>query len=432
MTSKTFREAMNKFSAELYSICSQNDGNMFVSPYCVASSLLLSDLAANGETDVQIRNVFGIASLSKEQLLIQYKSMNRIILSGVFGNTTIAVANKIFTDTGQRVDDSFKTQASKYFNSGVKSLDFTGSPEVAREYINNWVKEETRGKISDFLGPDSIGPWSQIILTSAIYFKGHWKDVFDKDATDKAPFYTSKGLSVNVEMMNDVRLDVPYVKDVVMKFSVIELPYADSNLAMVIVLQDEIDGLSCIEKRVKDGLLVEVCTRLEHVNSVKVILKIPKFTLQTQYDLKEVLKTLGVKDMFNPATADFSAMIQEKNQDTVNPHVSDFVHKTFLDVNEEGSEAAALSAMFMPIERDYRPPTPVVRFIADHPFVFFIKEATTGTILFQAESLIFVRYWTGVFCISYPKCLELQDKGFTIRTCNMKHGGLQSKYIKFL
>ena len=355
---------------------------MFVSPYCVASSLLLSDLAANGETDVQIRNVFGIASLSKEQLLIQYKSMNRIILSGVFGNTTIAVANKIFTDTGQRVDDSFKTQASKYFNSGVISLDFTGSPEVVREYINNWVKGETRGKISDLLGPDSIGPWSQMILTSAIYFKGHWKDAFDKDATIDAQFHISKDFSVNVEMMNDVRLSVPYLKDDTMKYSAIELPYADGNLTMVIVLPDEIDGLVWLEKKVQVGLLVEVCTMLEHVNSVKVILKIPKFTLQTQYDLKEVLETLGVKDMFYPATADFSAMIPETNQDNVNPHVSNFIHKTFLDVNEEGSEAAALSAMFMPIERDYRPPTPVVRFIAGHPFVFFIKEATTGTILF--------------------------------------------------
>ena len=382
MTSKTFKEGMNSFNAQLYSFCSQNEGNIFVSPFCVSSALLLADLAANGEADFQIRRLLGIASMPKEQLLNQYKSIKKIIFTGIFGDTTVAIANKVFTDAGQRLDESFQIQASKYFDSGVKSLDFIGNPEVSREYINSLVKEQTRGKINDLLGPGSIGPLSQMILTSVIYFKGQWKDVFDKDATEKATFHTSKESTVKVDMMKNVRFNVRYLKDDKMNISAIELPYADSNLAMVIVLPDEIDGIGCIEKRIMDGFIVEVCNRLEHAKSMKVIIEIPKFTLESQYDIKEILQTLGVKDIFNPDTADFSAMILEKNEDNSNPHVSNFIHKTFLEVNEEGSEAAALAAMMMPIERDYRPPTPIVRFIAEHPFVFFIKESTTGTILF--------------------------------------------------
>ena len=182
--------------------------------------------------------------------------------------------------------------------------------------------------------------------------------------------------------MKDVRLNVRYLKDDKMNISAIELPYTDSNLAIVIVLPDEIDGIGCIEKRIMDGFIVEVCNRLEHAKYMKVIIEIPKFTLESQYDMKEILQIFGVKDLFNPNTADFSAMILEKNEDNNNPHVSNFVHKTFLEVNEEGSEAAALAAMMMPIEREYRPPTHVVRFTADHPFVFFIKEAMTDTVLF--------------------------------------------------
>ena len=374
---------MKEFSAQLYRICSQKEGNVFLSPFCVSAALLLADLASMGETDIQIRNSQGAASISKENLLHQYKSINNIIFSGIWGSTTLATANKIFTDLSLRLDNTFQIKAKKYFGSGVESLDFTENPEESRLHINKWVKVQTRNKINDILPPGSIGPLSaQMILTSAIYFKGNWKTVFDKDNTEKAIFHTSKDATVEVDMMTDVRHNVRYYKDDEIEYSAVELPYADSNIAMVFVLPDEIGGLSRLELRMAHEFLMNVFDGIGQAGSMKVIIGIPKFTLEIQYNLKEILQSLGLYDMFNPETADFSAMLSETSQDNRNPYVSDVVHKTFLEVNEEGTEAAALAAMLMPIERDYRPPTPVARFIADHPFIFFIKETTTDTILF--------------------------------------------------
>ena len=241
------------------------------------------------------------------------------------------------------------------------------------------MEDQTRGKIRDLLPGGSIGPLSLMVLVNAIYFKGKWLKPFKAYSTRKSVFNLTKSKQVTVHMMNG-KERVNYVLDDVTGYSAVELPYRDGNIAMVFILPKEIDGLKSIEKQIDVKFMANVSNALKQAEKPEVILGIPKFKMETQYLLEKDLSRLGIVDMFDVNTADFSVMLPSQPD----AFISDAIHKAFVEVDEEGTEAAAATAMSMKAGCAFNPERPKV-FIADHPFMFMIRHTRSDTVLFMGR-----------------------------------------------
>ncbi len=249
-------------------------------------------------------------------------------------------------------------------------MDFLGNPDGARKEINTWVEQQTRDKIRDLLHPGQIESRTRLVLCNAIYFKGDWATQFDPKKTRPQPFFVSADKSVTVPMMSgEVKLLSRQFKGV----TLFELPYQGNDLAMVVLLPDARDGLAALEQQLNAVVLQEWLMALGQSYQTEVPVILPKFKLNCRLDLVGDLKAMGMPSAFG-LRADFSGMDGSSNLG-----IDGVVHQAFVDVNEEGTEAAAATAVTMvglSISR------PLVVFRADHPFLFLIVGRHTGTILF--------------------------------------------------
>ena len=371
------------FSANLYKDLSESSkGNIFVSPYSISAALLLADLGAFGNTDKQIRTALGVGNVDKDCVHAQYKSLETKLNDETQGTTTLAVANKIFTKLGLVVDDKYIGKTKEYYGGAFEQLCFGREPEQSRKHINEWVEKQTRDKIKDLLPEGSIGPLSLLVIVNAIYFKGSWMKSFEKSQTRKKDFHVSPETTVKIDMMNCEQY-ARYIEDEALEYSAVELPYKDDNITMLFILPNKLDGLKELEKNMNSSFLRNIFVTLKTAEHPKVILGIPKFIMETGYSLNSVLPNLGIVDMFKQGKADFSAMLPS----TPDAYVSAAVHKAFVEVNEEGTEAAAATAMIV-AWNSYMPPTPKKRFIADHPFMFLIRDSSTDTVLFMGRFIV--------------------------------------------
>jgi serpin B len=235
----------------------------------------------------------------------------------------------------------------------LHEVDFIRAAETVREIINTWVEKETRDKIKNLIPPGALSSLTRLVLTNAIYFKGNWARQFEKDKTIDAPFTLTNGRKVNVPMMNQTA-NFGYME--ADNFQALELPYVDNELSMIILLPKRFDGLGDFEKKMNpedlSNWLTKLCSR-------KVIVSVPRFKMTSQFGLAGVLKSMGMRDAFS-TSADFSGMNGRKDL-----FISAVIHKAYVDVNEEGTEAAA-------------PPV----FRADRSFLFLIRDNHSGSILF--------------------------------------------------
>ena len=379
MANAQLTEGMMDFSVKLYKIFSEKDGNMFMSPYSISAALLLADLGASRNTEAQIRTALEAGNISKEEVHTQYKTIETKLKAETKGTTTLAIANKIFTKLGLTVDENYITKTKDYYGGAFEQLCFGREPEKSRKHINEWVEKHTRDKIKDLLPAGSLGPLSLLVIVNAIYFKGDWLECFEKSSTKKTNFYVGVEKTTKVDMMY-AEQKLRYITDDNLGYSAVELPYKDGSITMVFILPTQQDGLSELEKMLDSSCLRNVCALIKTAQRPEVILGIPKFKMEAEYSLTEALPRLGIVDMFDSTTADFSAMLPT----TPDAFVSAAIHKAFVEVNEEGTEAAAATAMLM-VCNSYIPPTPKKRFIADHPFIFLIRETSTDTILFMGR-----------------------------------------------
>ena len=370
---------MIDFCVNLYRIYAERGGNIFLSPYSISAALLLANLGANGETEKQIRSALSSDAISKDEIHRQYKQIESALNAETSGTTTLSIANRIFSKLGLTIDEGYKVKSKEYYGSGVELLDFEGDAETSRKHINGWVESQTRNKIRDLLPVGAIESRTLLVLVNAIYFKGKWLKPFKSYSTRKGNFYPAKSKTVEVDMMNG-KERVKYVLDNNVGYSAVELNYRDGNIAMVFVLPKETYGLADIEKKLNLGIMTDIAKKLEVADSPEVILGIPKFKMETTYELKKDLPKLGIVDMFNYPAADFSAMLPESPE----AFISSAIHKAFIEVDEEGTEAAAATAMMMTLGCAM-PREPPKQFIADHPFIFFIRDTKSDTILFMGR-----------------------------------------------
>uniref|UniRef100_A0A8C7B9R9 Serpin B6 n=3 Tax=Neovison vison TaxID=452646 RepID=A0A8C7B9R9_NEOVI len=368
----TLSEANGTFALSLLKKLGENNSkNVFFSPMSISSALSMVFMGAKGNTAAQM---FQTLSLSKSCGGGDVHQGFQSLLTEVNRTDTqylLRTANRLFGNKSHEFLSSFKDSCLKFYQAEMEELDFHTAAEESRTHINTWVAERTEGQITELLSPGSVDPMTNLILVNAIYFKGNWDNQFNKTQTMERPFKVSKNEEKPVQMMfKKSTFQMTYIGEIFTKILV--LPYVGKELNMIIMLPDENMDLRTVEKELTYEKFAE-WTRTDMLDEEEVEVFLPRFKLAEDYDMKNVLCSLGITDAFEPAKADFSGMSSGKDL-----YLSRVVHKAFVEVNEEGTEAAAATAAIMML----RCARIVPRFCADHPFLFFIQHSKTNSILF--------------------------------------------------
>jgi len=372
----------NKFALELYANLSGKEGNLFLSPYSISTALAMAHAGARGVTESQMAGVLHFPVIDKpgtelSSMLIREKQrfasvFGKIIKDlnnkGEKGGYELRVANALWGQKGYGFLEEFLGLIKNNYDGRLNEVDFIRAAEAARKTINTWVEKKTNDKIKNLIQKGVLDSMTRLVLTNAIYFKGNWAKQFKEDRTRKAPFTLANGRKVDVAMMNQTG-QFNYME--AESFQGLELPYVDDELSMVILLPKEFDGLDEFEKT----LTAEDLSKwLGKLRNREVRVSIPKFKMTSQFALASVLKSMGMTDAFS-ANADFSGMNGRRDL-----FISAVIHKAYVDVNEEGTEAAAATAVTMKLTSVGPARIPVFR--ADHPFLFIIRDNHSGSILF--------------------------------------------------
>ncbi|XP_015275444.1 PREDICTED: leukocyte elastase inhibitor-like [Gekko japonicus] len=348
-------------------------GNIFYSPLSISTAIAMVFLGARENTAKELAKTFHFDDI--EDLHSRFQKLN-----AQFNRSDapyiVKVANRLYGEKTYNFLQDFLTSTQKNYGAELSAVDFQNAPSEVRKEINQWVEEQTGGKILELLPEDSLNPMTRLVLVNAIYFKGTWVEQFKEEDTEEKPFRLNKKEKKTVKIMYmKKKLPFRYIPEC--KCRVLELPYKGKELSMVILLPDDIEdnstGLEQLEKELTFAKLQEWTQAREMSSSRKVHVRLPKFKLEETYDLKSSLSALGLQDVFDSHKADLSGMSGSRDL-----HVSKIVHKSFIEVNEEGTEAAAATAgmimlMCMPVEEEFN---------ADHPFLFIIRHNPTQSMLF--------------------------------------------------
>uniref|UniRef100_A0A3Q4I482 Serpin family B member 1 n=1 Tax=Neolamprologus brichardi TaxID=32507 RepID=A0A3Q4I482_NEOBR len=361
------------FALELFRALSQANpaGNIFVSPLSISSALAMVYLGAKGDTAAQIAQALSFSS--GEGVHAHFQKLNADINS-LSASYILKLANRLYGE-----NTAHFLPVSNY-QADLKTVDFIGAPEVCRAEINSWVEQQTENKIKDLLKPGTVNKDTRLALVNAVYFKGNWKNLFKETNTKEMPFEIRQNETVPVQMMYQKnKLPYNYIAD--HDLQILELPYVGEELSMFILLPKEL-GSFCLNEPFSASPLLKLLQPLKlnewtdgknmEVHS-EVLVHLPKFKLEEDYELNDPLAKLGMKDVFCAGRADLSGMNGEAGL-----FLSMVAHKAFVEVNEEGTEAAAATGI---VSRSlcYRRAR---HFTADHPFLFFIRHNETKSILF--------------------------------------------------
>jgi serpin B len=358
----------NKFAMDLYHKLAGEKGNLFFSPASISTALAMTYAGARGETASQMAKTLHF-TLDEPKL---HPALGALLFDLNAQNkdqgNKLSMANALWAQKGHPFEPEFVKLNKDNYGAGLNEVDFREAAEQARETINAWVAKQTQDRIKDLLSEGVLTPQTRLVLTNAIYFKGIWANKFTKEATREAPFHFSAMEKVNVPLMTQTD-KFNYLDG--KSFQALQLPYKGKNLSMVVLLPQKVDGLAELEKSLTAEQLT---TWLGKLHEREVIVSLPRFQLTSEFSLKETLSKLGMPLAFSPE-ANFSGIDGQKDL-----YLSAVVHKAFVDVNEEGTEAAAATgavARTLSVQVD---PTPI--FKADHPFLFLIRDERTGSILF--------------------------------------------------
>ncbi len=366
-------EGNTQFALELYAKLSSQKGNLFVSPFSISTALGMTSAGAKGKTLDEMNQTLHLPADQAEThaaFASLIKTLNAKGTDPAKRGYELSVANALWGQKGADWLPTFLETTGKNYGAGLREVDYKQT-EAARKTINQWVEQQTKDKIKDLLKEGVLQPDTQLVLTNAIYFKGSWAIEFNKKATKDEPFFVDGSKETKTPMMH-IRSSYRYYEEA--GFQALELPYKGKELSMVIFLPKKKDGLGEFEKSLSANKLNDWLGKLRMEDTVVVTL--PKFKMTSEFSLSKTLAEMGMKLLFSDG-ADLSGMNGKGGL-----FVSDAIHKAFVDVNEEGTEAAAATAIVVrPTAIQVNPkPTPV--FKADHPFFFAIRDHRTGSVLF--------------------------------------------------
>jgi serine protease inhibitor len=365
-------EGNNAFAVALYhQLCGQG-GNLFFSPESISTALAMAYAGARGDTASEMATALHF-TLPPGQL---HPAMGALLrdLNAPHSDYQLSVANALWAQQGYTFLDEFLNLLKTDYGAGLQQVDFKAATEAARSTINQWVEQKTQDKIKDLLGPGALRPDTRLVLTNAIYFKGNWQTQFDKAETRNEDFYLSPTKSTTAPLMHREG-SFGYLDGET--FQVLEIPYKSNELSLIVLLPKERSGLPGLENSMTVANMQQWLSRLEPVS--KVIVTIPKFKSTQQFELSTALRGLGMPQAFAAGT-DFSGMTGKRDF-----AISAVIHKAFVEVNEEGTEAAAATGVTMRAMAMRAPVAPPPVFRADHPFIFLIRDNGSRSILFMGR-----------------------------------------------
>jgi len=368
---KIVSQGINKFSFDLYKkLKNENkEKNLFYSPASISIALAMTYAGARGNTEKQMANVLNF-TLPQDRLHLACSILIKNLKSAK--DYELNIANALWLQKNYKYLQEFLNTMEKYYKGGFNEVDYITNPEDARIKINDWVSKETKEKIKDILQPGDITRLTRLVLTNAIYFKGKWQTEFDKKSTRDEDFYLINGQKTKVKMMYQKNTFNYYEND---DLQLLEMPYKGNKVSMVIILP-KTGKFVTVENMIDEKKLQEL---INNTTEIKVKAYIPRFKFTQSFDLSGVLSDMGMKDAFSPA-ADFSGINGQKND----LYISKVIHKAFVDVNEEGTEAAAATAVVMSTKAAPIIEKPVI-FKADRPFIFLVRDKEAGSILFMGR-----------------------------------------------
>ncbi len=384
--------ATNQLAVDLHRQLATGDKNLCLSPYSIQSALAMTFAGADGETRTEmalalhfpnagdaIHNSFAslqrsLEEMSKKTATIADESKKN---GGPSEPITLAIANRLFAQTGYNFRDSFRALVKQYYGAPFEPLDFRNDSASATKHINQWVAEQTRDRIRDLIPAGALNEMTRLVLANAIYLKAPWADQFSDAATKPQPFHVRGGAPVDLPMMRKEDQNFGYAKRD--GFTAVSIPYSGSELQFVVLLPDEVNGLRALESKLSAELLAQ-CAKLEPRD---VDLSLPKFKFEPPtMALGERLQALGIKTAFDQPTgsANFDRIAPRKPNDYL--YLSQVFHKTFIAVDEKGTEAAAATAVVMMATSAMVKRSPPTEVKVDRPFVYAIQHVPSGACLF--------------------------------------------------
>jgi serpin B len=355
----------------LYQQLRKAEGNLFFSPYSLATALAMVYIGAKDATRQQMAQVLHFPSDQEKPHAAFAQLQAHLDRLQQAGDITIGVANSLWVQDGYALLHEYLMLVKQYYGVSITPLDYRDRQQAC-ERINEWVEQRTNGKIKDLLDPGALNELTRLILVNAIYFKGTWQRPFDPYFTRDLPFHVTTSRAVETPMMA-ATMKVMYSET--QSLQILELPYAGRSTSMLLLLPRDIDDLDDMEASLSVEDIEKWKSSLRETE-VQVIL--PKFTMTSQFRLDQTLQAMGMTDAFKPSQANLAGMTGKPDL-----YVSEVIQKAYAEVNEKGTEAAAATAV--PAAKSRAFPREPPSFRADHPFVFLIQENLTGSILFMGR-----------------------------------------------
>ncbi len=371
----------NAFAFDLYQAVRDNGQNCIYSPYSVSLALAMAYAGAGGSTEQQMAETLHY-TLPQDQLHPAFDALDLYFESlDESGDVPegeevqpfrLNIANAVWGQYGFPFTDAYLETLARNYGAGLRLVDFMNEPEPARLAINRWVEDETEERIKDLLAPGIITPDTRLVLTNAIYFYGAWMMQFEESATREEPFTLIDGSQVTASLMNQSE---QFLYTEGEDFQALQMGYQSGSASMVVILPEE-GSFEAVAASLNSARFEEIAGGMQ---SRQVDVFMPRFEYEAKFNLSDTLAALGMPDAFDPFAADFHA-IAGPDQPL---YISDVIHKAFVKVDEQGTEAAAATAVVM--ELSMAMPDQPITFRADHPFIFVITDNTTGSILFVGQ-----------------------------------------------
>jgi serpin B len=369
-------ENINKFALELYRKLAQEEGNLIYSPYSIYQAFLMLYAGANTETKAEIAQVLELEMDDDQDVHNLMNALNKLLtttpsyLDANAQPLKFDVANALWTQEGIEFNQGFLDTLSANYNAGLKLVDFS-NPETARQAINLWVAAQTNEKIKELIPQGVLNELTRLVITNAVYFKGAWQNPFDSNRTTNEPFFLLDGSEQTVEMMRNSYTGAGLVSE---RYQAVKLPYQGGNYAMAVIMPN--GDFAEFEQSLDEDALKQILSEFNGIFG-QVNLGLPKFKSEKSFNLGDQLKALGIQKAFDPQAADFTGIT-----DKMDLYITDVLHKAYIDVNEEGTEAAAATAIAIGTTSM---PADSWDITFDHPFIYVIYETTTNAVVFMGR-----------------------------------------------
>ncbi len=371
-------EGNTAFAFDLYQSIRAEEGNLFYSPYSISQAAALLYAGADGATAEQMQAALHY-DLPLAELASAFSEVNTALQESVESTPEerreaafqLNIANALWGQQGYPFADSYLSLLREAFSSELQFVDFMAAPDAAADEINDWVAENTEDRIQDVVPPGTLSPETRLVLANAIYFNARWVNEFAEFMTQDADFTTASGETVQVPFMAQEEF-FRYVD--AEAYDAVQLPYVGGDVSMIVIVPEDLDAY---EEALNAETFREV---LDSMQGARIGVEMPRFEIAADLPLSDVLQEMGMVDAFSPGAADFSNMVENGDMPDGNLYVSSALHRAVVTVDEEGTEAAAVT--ILEVGATSLPPPVEFTFRADKPFLFAIYDAQTETILF--------------------------------------------------